>query len=138
LINFGCAVSAIMIIFVALLYTMVLLKMAGDRRFQRKMEQAVKLQQCKMNLRELWKAIERYKEGTGDYPKKLSDLLPLYLKKPDYLHCPNDPSPPQEISYQYNKPTSYDPNFIIIVCTHHPNPLVLHMDGRLEVIFPKK
>ncbi len=97
----------------------------------------MKLQQCKINMKELGKAIERYKEATGEYPEKLADLLPLYLKKPDFLHCPNDPSSIQEISYQYIKPTHYDPHFVILICEHHPNPLNLHMDGHLEVVYRK-
>jgi hypothetical protein len=143
LVNFSCSVVAILILFMALLYTIFLLKMAGDRRFQRKLEQAVKLQKCKANLKELGKALERYKEGTGDYPDKLSQLLPLYLKTPNLLHCPNDPSPPDKISYQYIKPRGNDPKQIVIICNHHPNPLALHLNGELEVyprekLFPSK
>ncbi|MBC7328165.1 hypothetical protein H5T87_08650 [bacterium] len=114
------------------------MKMVGDKRFQAKLVQAQKLQQCKLNLRELSNALERYKEGTGDYPNKLSDLLPLYLKKPDFLHCPNDPSPVQKISYEYNKPSTYDPNFIVIICNNHPNPLALFMNGDIRVLYRKK
>jgi hypothetical protein len=130
-------VAAILILFIALLYTMLILKMAGDKRFQRKMEQAARLQKCKVNLKELGKALERYREGTGDYPDKLSQLLPLYLKTPNLLHCPNDPSPPEKISYQYIKPKGNDPKQIVIICNYHPNPLVLHLNGELEV-YPRE
>ena len=138
LINFSCSVVAILILFIALLYTIFVLKMVGDRRFQRKLEQAVKLQKCKANLNELGKALDRFKEGTGDYPDKLSDLLPLYLKTSNFLHCPNDISPPEKISYQYTKPKGSDPKQIVIICNHHPNPLALHLNGEIEVLYKRK
>lgn len=45
-------------------------------------------------MKEIGKAIQKYKEDNGDIPNWLSDLYPKYLQDPNILLCPADTSEP--------------------------------------------
>lgn len=70
-------------------------------------------------------AIDAYRKDRGEYPDKLEDLLPKYLRHPEYLHCPLDPDRTRKVSYVYRKPSPAQQrsgDFWLFRCDHHPGP----------------
>lgn len=86
---------------------------------------------CAQNLTAIHGALDRYRHGSGAYPKRLIDLRPRYLSRVEIFRCPADRGA-GPISYRYTPPAPApvnSPPTPIVTCNHH----VLVVKGQTAV-----
>jgi len=76
------------------------------------------LAQCRIQIQAVGDALGRYAIKNDAYPEKLTDLVPDYISK-ERLHCPNDNSSPDTVSFEYTRLSLDAPDKAILLRCHH-------------------
>lgn len=77
------------------------------------------LAQCRVQIKQVGDALNRYAIKNDRYPVSLSDLVPSYLPA-KALHCPSDDSSSENVSYDYARVRIEAPDSVILLtCEHH-------------------
>jgi hypothetical protein len=88
--------------------------------------------ECTQQLQAIGSALGRYRTAHGGrYPASLAALYPQFISRRDRLHCPADPSSPDQVSYQYTPPPASQsedpaPDTVVVTCNRHRITLAGH------------
>jgi hypothetical protein len=80
--------------------------------------------QCTQQLQAIGGALDRYRTAHASYPPTLTALYPQYISQRSRFHCPADPTPSSQVSYQYHRPPASGADdagseAVLVTCDHH-------------------